>query len=190
MAVLTRTKAWKLIQKKIQNINLRRHCLAVEAAVRGLAVYFGKDKEVWGLVGLLHDGDYEQTRDNPPKHTQVMLRWLDDLGETRDAITSAIRSHNYAHTGHNPPGNLLEWSLFCSDELTGLIIASTLVLPDKKIASLTVDSVLKKFPQKAFAASVRRQDIQMCEEKLGIALKDFVALVLASMQSIASDLGL
>lgn len=190
MAVLTRTKAWELIQKNIQNINLRRHCLAVEAAMRGLARHFGKDEQTWGLVGLLHDGDYEHTRDNPTKHTQVMLKWMEDLGETRDDIKSAIRSHNYTHTGHNPPGNLLEWSLFCCDELTGLITACTLVQPSKKLADVTADSVLKKFPQKSFAAGAKREDIQTCEDKLGIPLKDFVSLVLTSMQTISSDLGL
>ncbi len=188
--MIDRPKAWNLIEANIQNINLRRHCLAVEAAMTGLAKHFGKDPEVWSLVGLLHDGDYEHTRDNPTKHTQVMLKWLEDLGETRDDIKSAIRSHNYTHTGHNPPGNLMEWSLFCSDELTGLITACTLVQPSKKLADVTAESVLKKFPQKSFAAGAKREDIQMCEEKLGIPLKDFVSLVLATMQGISTELGL
>jgi predicted hydrolase (HD superfamily) len=101
-----------------------------------------------------------------------------------------IRSHNYTHTGHNPPGNLLEWSLFCSDELTGLITACALVQPSKKLSDVTLESVLKKFSQKSFAAGAKREDIQMCEQKLNIPLPDFVKIVLLAMQSIAPELGL
>jgi hypothetical protein len=187
---ITRQKYWDLIQKKLTNQNLRRHCLAVEAAMTGLARYFGKDEDVWGIVGLIHDGDYEQTKDYPTKHTQVMLNWLENMGENREAIVSAIKSHNYTHTGHNPPGNLLEWSLFCCDELTGLITACALVQPSKKLSDVSVESVLKKFPNKTFAAGAKREDIQMCEQKLNIALPDFIKLVLTSMQGIALELGL
>lgn len=187
---ITRQKYWELIQKKLTNPNLRRHCLAVEAAMRGLARFFGKDAEVWGIVGLIHDGDYEQTKDYPTRHTQVMLEWLANMGENREAILLAIKSHNYTHTGHNPPGNLLEWSLFCCDELTGLITACALVQPSKKLADVSVESVLRKFANKTFAVGAKREDIQMCEEKLSIPLSDFIKLVLTSMQSISSDLGL
>jgi putative nucleotidyltransferase with HDIG domain len=185
-----RTQYWQLVQLKLSNQNLRRHCLAVEAAMRALARHFGKDEQVWGIVGLLHDGDYEQTKDYPTRHTQVMLAWLEDMHEERDEIKSAIRSHNYTHTGHNPPGNLLEWSLFCSDELTGLITACALVQPSKKLSDVTLESVLKKFSQKSFAAGAKREDIQMCEQKLNIPLPDFVKIVLLAMQSIAPELGL
>lgn len=188
--MITRHQAWELLTQHMQNTNLRRHCLAVEATMRSLARHFGKNQDLWGLVGLLHDGDYEETKDYPPKHTVKMLEWLADLHEDSAEVLSAIRSHNYTHTGHNAPVGLLEWSLFCCDELTGLITASALVLPTKKLADLSVDSVLKKFPQKSFAAGAKREDIQMCEEKLGIPLRDFVGIALSAMQGISNELGL
>lgn len=188
--MITRNQAWSLINQHIKNQNLVKHCLAVEAAMKGLARNFGKPEELWGIVGLLHDGDYEETKDYMTKHTVKMLEWLDDLGETSPEILSALRSHNYHHTGHNPPSGMLEWSLFCCDELTGLITACALVNPNKKLSEVNVDSVMKKFGQKSFAAGAKREDIQMCEEKLGIPLPDFIRLVLTSMQGISNELGL
>jgi predicted hydrolase (HD superfamily) len=99
-------------------------------------------------------------------------------------------SHNYAHTGENSPKNKLEWSLYCCDELTGFIVAVALVRPDKKLASVTVDSILKKWNQKAFAAGVKREQIEECKARLEIPLKEFVEMTLAAMQGISNDLGL
>lgn len=188
--MITRDQAWQLLTEKMQNQNLRRHCLSVEAAMRGLAVHFGAEVEKWGLVGLLHDGDYELVKNQPEKHTLLMNEWLEGMGETDPEILSAILSHNYAHTGNNPPANQLEWSLYCVDELTGLIVAVTLVSPSKKLADITVDSVMKKWSQKSFAAGVDRHQIARCEEQLGLTLTVFISLTLSAMQSIAPDLGL
>lgn len=148
------------------------------------------DAEIWEIVGLLHDGDYELTKDSPEKHTLLMHEWLLEKGENSKEILEAILSHNYAHTGNNPPKNILEWSLFCCDELTGLIVAVTLVKPDKKLKSVTVDSVLAKWNSKSFAAGVDRSQIKKCEEKLGIQLNEFIAISLSAMQAISDDLGL
>jgi hypothetical protein len=187
---ITRQEAWDLLTEKMQNQNLRRHCLAVEAVMRTLAVRFDADVEKWGIVGLLHDGDYELVKDQPAKHTLLMHDWLKSLGEDDSEVLSAILSHNFAHTGQNPPQNDLEWSLYCCDELTGLIVATTLVQPSKKLSDVTVENIMKKWPQKSFAAGVDRDQIAKCETVLGIKVEDFVKIALSAMQSISGDIGL
>jgi uncharacterized protein len=188
--MITRAQAWELLNSHMKNKNLIRHCLSVEVVMKGLARHFKEDEDVWGIVGLLHDGDYEEVKDTPALHTMKMSQWLVQLGETDERILSAIKSHNFAHTGENPPRNNLEWSLFCCDELTGLIVAVTLVRPDKKLSSVTVDSVLRKWDVKHFAAGAKREDIEKCEEKLGIKKDQFISIALEAMQSISSSLGL
>lgn len=148
------------------------------------------DTEKWAIVGLLHDADYEKTKENPVQHTLLTLEWLKQAGETDPEIISAILSHNFEHTGKNQPKNKLEWSLYCCDELTGFIVAIALVMPDKKLSAVSVESVLKKFPQKAFAAAVKREQISMCQEKLGIPLPEFVKIALEAMQGVSGELGL
>ncbi len=187
--MITRQQALDLLHAHMQNQNLRRHCYSVEAAMRGLAKHFGGDVEKWGIVGLLHDGDYESTKTDPANHAKLMANWVRELGETDEELLTGIESHGWFHEGKLPQTQM-QWSLFCCDELTGLIVATALVQPEKKLSVVTVDKVLKKFPQKAFAAGVKREDIKMCEEKLGIKLDEFVKTVLASMQSIATELGL
>jgi putative nucleotidyltransferase with HDIG domain len=188
--MITREKALEILHQHMKNQNLRRHCYAVEAVMRALARKFREDEEKWGLVGLVHDSDYEKTKENPDKHTLLAVEWLKNAGETDPEIVSAILSHNFEHTGKNEPKNKLEWSLYCCDELTGFIVAVALVMPDKKLSSVSVESVVKKFPQKAFAAAVKREQIKMCEEKLRIPLPEFVKIALEAMQSISKDLGL
>lgn len=119
-----------------------------------------------------------------------MLQWLKEAGETDEEILSAIASHNFAHTGLNAPKNLLEWSLYCCDELTGLIVAVALVRPEKKLSAVIIESVMKKWDVKAFAAGVHREQIKTCEEKLGIKLEQFIKIALEAMQSISKELGL
>lgn len=157
--------------------------------MRALADHFGGDKEKWGIVGLLHDGDYEQTGQDMNLHSVLMAQWVEELGETDKELLDGIRSHGASHRGESPQGNL-QWSLFCCDELTGLIVAVTLVQPTKKLSDVTVESVMKKFPQKSFAAGAKREDIQLCEEKLGIKLPEFVDIALNAMQGISGELGL
>lgn len=197
--MLTRNQALELLHSHMKNENLRRHCYSVEIVMKALAKYFKEDEEKWGIVGLLHDGDYEECKDNPSRHTILMSQWLKEMGETDKEILDAILSHNFAHldrrslgeggTGIHPPKNNLEWSLYCCDELTGLIVAVALV-KGKLLNNVSVESILKKFPEKNFAAGVDREQIGKCEEKLGIKLPDFVSITLTSMQSISKDLGL
>ena len=186
---MNRSQAIDLLHAHMQNTNLRRHCYSVEAVMKVLARHFAEDEDVWGIVGLLHDGDYEETKADPSQHTIKMHQWLKDAGETNEDILHAILSHNYAHTGANPPENNLEWALYCCDELTGFIIAVALV-KGKKLSNITAESVLKKFPEKKFAAGVHREQILMCEEKLGIPKEEFIGISLSAMQGIADQLGL
>lgn len=188
--MITRGNALKLLHDNMQSVNLRRHCYAVEAVMRALAKRLDGDEDKWSIVGLLHDGDYEKTKETPEKHTILMHEWLKKAGETEEEILNAILSHNYTHTNQNPPNNKLEWALYCCDELTGLIVAVTLVRPDKKLASVSVESIMKKWDEKNFAAGVHREQIEECEARLGITLQEFVEIALAAMQSKAEDLGL
>lgn len=203
--MISKKEALELLHANMQNQNLRRHCYAVGAVMKALATYLcerggipeGEKRgkacpelaEGWGVVGLLHDGDYEKTKDTPEKHTLLMHQWLVEA-ETDQEILNAILSHNYAHTGQNPPSSNMEWALYCCDELTGLIVAVALVRPDKKLASVTVDSIMKKWNQPAFAAGVDRKQIEACKEKLGIPLEEFVGIALTAMQAISDELGL
>lgn len=188
--MITREKALEILDKNLINKNMFRHELAVEAAMKDLAKRFNGDEIKWGLVGLLHDGDYEKTKDDAKQHGVLMAKWLTEAGETDQEISQAILSHNYAENGSAAPNTPLEWSLYCCDELTGFIVAVALVMPGKKLADVTTESVLKKFPSKQFAAGVNRDQIKLCEEKLKIPLQDFVGIVLSSMQNISSELGL
>ncbi len=187
--MITRQQAIDLLHSKMQNQNLRRHCYSVEAAMRGLARHFGGNVEVWGMVGLLHDGDYEQTKTDLGNHAELMADWGRELGETDTELLTGIESHGWFHQGKLPETQM-QWSLFCCDELTGLIVATTLVQPTKKLADVTVEKVLDKFKTKSFAAGAKREDIEMCEEHLKIALPKFVEIVLIAMQNIAPDIGL
>lgn len=187
--MITRQQALDLLHAKMQSVNLRRHCYGVEAAMRALAKNFGADQEKWGVVGLLHDGDYEFTKEDPGNHAKLMVGWVRELGETDEELLTGIESHGWFHKGKLPQTQM-QWCLFCCDELTGLIVATALVQPSKKLADVTGEKVLKKFSQKSFAAGVKREDIKNCEERLGIPLPKFVKIVLSSMQGIADNLGL
>ena len=188
--MLSRGEYLKILNQQIQNKNLIKHCLAVEASMKALAKYFDKNIELWARVGLIHDADWEQTMNAPSEHTKLTVEWLRTAGEKEKKIIDAVLSHNYHHNGYRAPNNLMEWSLYCCDELTGFIVAIALVRPDHKLSSVTVKSILKKFPQKAFAAGVDREAIKLCKEKLDLKLEEFVRLTLEAMKSISNDLGL
>lgn len=188
--MITRDQAYNLLTDNVQNENLIRHCVAVEVTMRALANYFQENEESWGIAGLLHDADWEATRDTPEIHANKVVEWLEDMDLGDDDITGAILAHNHFHNGHQPPESMMEWALYCCDELTGLIVASTLVTPDKKLASLEIENVVSKYGSKSFAAAVDREQIGLCEDKLGITLEDFIGIVLEAMKSQSEALGL
>jgi uncharacterized protein len=182
---MTKADAVTILEAHVQNQNLRRHCMAVGAVMRSLAQKLGGNPEEWEILGIIHDSDWEETKDQPDKHTLLTLERV-----TEEPYVHALKSHNTKLTKLAPLEGNMEWALECCDELTGLITSSALVLPSKKIADLSVDSVLKKFPQKSFAAAIDRDQIAQCDEKLGIPLRDFVQIALSAMQNISDELGL
>ncbi len=187
---MTRDEAYKLVNDWTKNKNLVKHMLAVEAEMRALAKHFGEDEDLWGIAGLVHDADYEKVSEDLQKHSLVTIKELEKRGADQQII-DAVAAHVWKWNKDAPePKNEMEWSLYTCDELSGFIIACALVRPDKKLSSLTVDSVMKKWPQKSFAAGVHRDQIELCESRLHIPLPEFVKIALTAMQGIHSDLGL
>ena len=191
---MTRDKALTLLRKYLKTENTVKHLIATEAVMRALAKKFDPDKEEeWAMAGLLHDIDYEQDLGkNSEKHGRLTVEILQKEGvELPESVYSAIKAHCYGI--NNPdlkPTNKMEWSIFICDSLTGLIVATALVRPDRKLSSVKVKSVMKKFKDKSFAAGTRREDIRLCEEKLGSPLPEFIDIGLKAMQGISEELGL
>jgi len=175
-----------LLRKNIQTENLIKHCLAAEAAMRALAKHFNEDEEKWGTCGLLHDIDYEKTKNSPELHSKTGAEMLKKLGYPEE-ICQAVLTHNEAHG--IKPQTLMAKALYCVDPLTGLIVAATLVLPSKKISELTKENVLNRFKEKSFAKGANREIISSCQEYLGLTLEKFIEIVLTAMQEIADKLG-
>ncbi len=188
---MTRKQALELLHKHIKNPNLRKHCYAVEAVMRALAKYFNDDEGTWGIAGLIHDADYEKTKDDPKnKHTKELAKWLEEMDAHVD-IKKAAASHAWGYVHGAPePRTRMEWALYCCDELTGLIVAVALVKPGKRMASVSVDSVMKKWNSSSFAAGVNRKQIEECQPRLGIPLREFVEIAIKAMQGISGELGL
>ena len=191
---MTRQEAFELVQSWTKNPNLVKHMLAVEAQMRALAKHFGADENLWGLAGLLHDADYELFKDAQEKHPSKIFAQLEKR-RANPAIAEAIRAHAWGwgdgqKNQTKEPQNSMEWSLYTCDDLSGLIIAAALVRPDKKLASVTVESIKNKWRDKGFARGVHRESIELCETKLGIKLDDYLALCLHALQTISEALGL
>jgi putative nucleotidyltransferase with HDIG domain len=184
---MNREQSLDLLRQNIFNINLIKHSLAVEAVMRALARHFNADEEKWGLAGLLHDIDYEKTKNDPNQHSLIGAEMLEDLGVNKDII-QAVKVHNEAH-GISPE-TLIEKSLYVSDPLTGLIVAAALVLPSKKLADLKAESIINRFYEKSFARGANREIIKKCEEYLGLKLEEFIKIGLEEMQGIAEEIGL
>lgn len=187
---MIKQQALDLLHEHTKNENLRRHMYAVGFAMRALAKRLGGDEDVWETLGLLHDADWEETKDAPDQHTKKTLQWLEAIGETDGPIVHALMSHNRKYTKLAELDGLMEWALETVDELTGFIVAVTLVRPEKQLATVTFESVMKKWNKKEFAAAVEREQIAQCEEKLGIPLPEFITITLVAMQDHHDELGL
>lgn len=181
---MTREEAFGLVKEKVSNKNLIKHMVATEACMRGLARHFGEDEELWGLTGLLHDLDYDLTKDDFPRHGLLSAEMLEERG-VDERIVQAVK----AHPGHVEAQSMLDKALYAVDPLTGLIVAAALMHPDKKLAGLDTDFVLRRFKEKRFAAGANRDQISTCEG-FGLSLEDFVTICLESMKSTSSELGL
>ncbi len=184
--MITREKAIQVLENNIRSENMRRHCYASEAVMRALARHLGKDEEEWGLAGLLHDIDVEVTGADPHKHGPYAEKILSGMLPA-DAM-NAIVMHNEVASGKDR-NNEFEHALAAGETITGLITATALVYPDKKVASVKVKSVTKRMKEKAFAASVRRETILECE-KIGLSLEEFTEIALSAMQGIGAEIGL
>lgn len=182
---MTRTTALTLLDKYIQNPKMKAHCLASEAVMRALAVHFGEDEEIWGLAGLLHDIDVEITNADALTHGQVCIPILREAGLPEEAI-EAISLHNEM-SASKPRSTRFQYALAAGETITGLIFATALVYPDKKISSVKPKSVIKRMKEKHFAASVKRENIMECEQA-GFPLDTFVEITLSAMVAIESEL--
>jgi len=179
-------EAQSILDEWVSNKNLKKHAYAVEAAMKAYATKLGGEPERWGIVGLLHDFDYEKyptLKDHPFKG----VSYLKEKGYA-DELTEGILAHA-EHANITRDTNLKK-AIFAVDELTGLVVAVALTRPSKKISDVTVESVMKKWNQKAFAAGVDRKMIESGAEELGIPLKEHVEIVLKAMQGISEKLGL
>ena len=196
--MISREEALNLIEKKVTNKNIIKHMFALEAFMGAIweeikkkgktEKELGGTKEEWMMVGLLHDGDYCEEVPNEKQGIQIS-EWVKDEGfEIPENVSYAMAAHNFAT--EVKPKSLMDWSVFIGDSLTGLVVASTLVLPSKKLSDLTVESILKKFKSSSFAKGTRRQDIVLCNEKIGFSLEEYIRICLKAMQEISSDLGL
>lgn len=183
---MIREDALKLLHQYLKTPNLIKHSLAVEAIMRALARHFGEDEDKWGLAGLLHDIDYEETKDDPQRHSLVGGEILEREGLDPE-IVYAVKAHNEAHGF--PREDRLSRALYASDPLTGLIVAAALIRPEKKLAPLDVQFLLNRYHEKSFARGAKREQIASCRE-LGLSLEEFLALGLEAMKGIAEELGL
>jgi putative nucleotidyltransferase with HDIG domain len=189
IVLVTREETWVLVCEYTQSESLRHHMLAVEAAMRAYARRFGEDEDLWGIVGLVHDFDYEQNPDVAENgHPNTGAPILRERGYD-ETVVRAVLSHATEVTGVER-ASLLEHTLFAVDELTGLITAVALVRPSKNVQDVKVKSVKKKWKDKAFAAGVNRGDIEDGAAALDMDIWDHVGVVLEAMQAAAPELGL
>jgi putative nucleotidyltransferase with HDIG domain len=186
--MMNREDAWTLLTEFTKSQSLIKHALAVEAAMRAYARRFGEDEEMWGIVGLIHDFDYERYP-TVPQHATIGPKILRERGWPEE-IARAVQSHA-SYTGLTREA-LMEKALFACDELTGLIVAAALVRPTKDIRDITkIKSIKKKWKDRSFAAGVNREEVEEGAAALGVDLwTEHVPLVLEAMKGIAEELGL
>lgn len=182
--ILERTHALELVKKHIRTRNLLKHMLATEAVMKGLARRFGEDEKSWGLCGLVHDIDYDKTSDKPEEHGLIGAEILRECGFPSE-ILQAVK----AHAGQSQRESLMDKALYASDPLTGLIVASALIHPDKKLKSIDEGFVVNRFGEKGFARGANRDAMKSCED-MGLTLEQFIGIGLNAMQEMDSELGL
>jgi putative nucleotidyltransferase with HDIG domain len=184
--VPTRQEAFALLTEHNKNPGLIKHALAVEAVMRYCARKRGQDPDKWGVIGLVHDLDYEQY---PQQHCRKMREILEQRGWPQEYIRAAV-SHGWGICSDAEPQSQMEKVLYAVDELTGLVVATALVRPSRSVMDLTAKSVKKKWKDKAFAAGVNRQLIEKGAAMLGVELTELIEDVIMGMREIAEQLGL
>ena len=184
---ITRDEALQLVKEYLKAENLQKHSLATEIIMRKIAQKRGENEELWGIAGLLHDLDFEETKDDMPNHALKTEEILKKKNVSKEII-EAIKGHNAENLGYKRE-RPIDHALTCAECITGMVVATTLVYPDKKLASVKPKSILKRMKQKEFARSVNREYIKECE-KIGIPLEEFAELSLNAMREISDELGL
>ena len=184
--MINRDEAIIWLNKYLFDDKLVKHSYAVEAIMGNIAEYLDKDIEFWKLVGLLHDLDYEYTKGNPENHSQITSQLLDGL--LPEEGINAIKAHNYLYSKYIP-ASTIDKSLIAADAVSGLIIASALVMPSKKLKDVKIESLIKKFNDKTFAKGCDRKRIGLCLD-VGIEVEKFLDLSLIALQLISDELNL
>ena len=182
----TRDEAWRLFKKYNESESLTKHALAVEGVMRYMAKKFGEDEEKWGLVGLVHDLDYEKFPDQHCQKTEEILkenRWPEEL-------IRAVISHGWQIVTDVEPKSLMEKTLYAIDELTGLVVTSALVRPSRSVLDIKAKSVKKKWKDKRFAAGVNREVIEKGAEMLNVEISELITDTIMGMREVAEDIGL
>ncbi len=182
----TRDDAWELFRKYNQSESLTKHALAVEGVMRYMARKYNEDEEKWGVVGLVHDLDYEKYPDQHCKKTEEILR----ENEWPEEYIRAVMSHGYGIVTDTEPKSQMEKVLFAVDELTGLVVTSALVRPSKSVLDMQAKSVKKKWKDKRFAAGVDRSIIEKGAEMLNIELSELITDTIMGMREVADEIGL
>ncbi|MGI6467510.1 MAG: HDIG domain-containing protein [Syntrophomonadaceae bacterium] len=183
---MDRNEALELLKKHVKSQNLINHSLAVEAIMRGLARHLQEDEESFGLAGLLHDIDYDQTADDPMRHSAIGAEMLAQMGLPEE-LCYAVKAHNDAHG--LPRRTLLDHALYAADPASGFITAAALIRPDKQLSAVEMKSLRKRFKEKSFARGASREQMATCSE-LGMDLDTFLEIALQSMKKIAGEIGL
>lgn len=183
---MTREEALNLLNENLENRNLFKHSLAVEAVMRELALHFGEDEHTWGLAGLLHDIDYDRTKDDPDRHSLEGAQLLEEKGLPQEVVY-AVKVHNDRHGF--PRQSLLDKALFATDPVTGLIVASALIKKEKSLAAIDVPFLINRMGEKSFARGANRETIRSCDQ-MGLSLDDFLGIGLRAMQKISAEMGL
>ena len=182
--LMTREEALALINQNVTNRNLRKHMLATEAVMRALAARLGQDADLWGLTGLVHDCDYDQTAQDPSRHAVVGAEMLEKLDCPAEMV-HAVK----AHAEKAPIETALDKALYCVDPTTGFLVSCALIRPEKKLAIVDVAFVKNRMAEKGFSRNVNRDQIKSCEQ-LGLAFDEFLQLALDAMKGIAGEIGL
>ncbi|MDM7916352.1 MAG: HDIG domain-containing metalloprotein [Candidatus Eisenbacteria bacterium] len=186
-AGIDREKALALLRQHVADPRILKHSLASEAVLRALAARLGEDPDVWGIAGLLHDIDIEITQADPAVHGSRSAPILEANG-VEPEVVAAIRRHNRLSTTE-PRQSRLDHALAAGETITGLIVSTALILPDKKLASVKAKSVAKRIKDDRFASSVNRETIRECEE-IGIDTAEFAGIALVAMQGVSDELDL
>ena len=184
---MTRDQAFTLLTARVQTDSLLKHSLATEAIMRELAPRFAADPDLWGVTGLLHDLDFEDTRDDPAQHGRKTAELLAASDLPQDALEAILR-HNAEALGLERT-TTFDLALTCAETITGLLVAAALVHPEKKLAAVKPQSVRKRMKSKDFARNVNRDHILLCE-RIDIPLPDFIELSLKATRGISDQLGL